>query len=566
MIHIVTNEFASDSKPKARLAFTKANYDEIGNALDQIDWGIFFSHCVTVQQFWNSFFTLLSMLIFTFVPVITPKNCFQKWPKSIRSLDTKQRRLWKKYRQHRTYANRDKWKTAAKNSKNAKKSEILRHEQQITEQPNIKKFWNYVNSKMKFKPTIPCLKTMDGRTITSDFEKANLFNEYFHSVFTADDGRALPAKTVNFPKLSNMTFPPELVYNYLRSLKNNHSSGVDNIPSLFFKKLSFQLALPLSFIFNFSFQTGEIPFDWLRAKVTPIHKNKGSTQEVCNYRPISLTPPPCKVMERLVRDKLLTHFSNNNLSSKQQHGFLARKSTSTQLLQCINDWSKTLDNKGWVDVIYLDIAKAFDSVSHTKLLRKLENSGITGRMLNWIAAFLSNRSQTVHFNDCTSNAVPVTSGVPQGSVLGPILFLIYINDLPDVVKNCKIKLFADDSKIYFMGQKGESSNSLQTDLERVFEWCNSVQLSIAFNKSAVLHFGATHNPHSDFVINNYTIPSVTEMKDLGIIMSSDFKFKKHCNHIAKKTRILFFMVFIVVLSHVTHNSFLTCTKLIVGRN
>ena len=330
-----------------------------------------------------------------------------------------------------------------------------------------------------------------------------------------------------------MTFPPELVYHYLRNLKNNYSSGADKIPSIFFKQLGFSLALPLSFIFNLSFQTSELPFDWLCAKVTPIFKNKGTPQSVSNYRPISLTSIACKVMERLIRDKLVTYFSNNNIISKEQHGFLTHKSTTTQLLQCVNDWSKSLDSKGWVDVIYLDIAKAFDSVSHKKLLHKLQNVGITGLMLKWIAAFLSNRSQTVNINGSVSNPVSVTSGVPQGSVLGPLLFLIYINELPDVVKNCKIKLFADDSKIYFMGKKGELANLLQDDLERVFEWCDSVQLSIALEKSAVLHLGSSHNPRANFVISNHAIPSVEEIKDLGVIMSSDFKFSKHCNKIAK---------------------------------
>ena len=214
-------------------------------------------------------------------------------------------------------------------------------------------------------------------------------------------------------------------------------------------KRSSTLALPLAFIFDQSFRNHSLPASWLQAIVTPIFK-KGTTADPCNYRPISLTSTCCKAMERIINTQLIDYLLQNQLITKHQHGFLRKHSTTTNLLETLNDFTLALNNKLTTDVIYIDFQKAFDTVSHTKLLAKLSAYGICGDLLLWISAFLSGRTQVVRISSTLSDPIHIISGVPQGSVLGPSLFLIYINDLPDCLqlRNVYVKLYADDAKMY----------------------------------------------------------------------------------------------------------------------
>ena len=186
--------------------------------------------------------------------------------------------------------------------------------------------------------------------------------------------------------------------------------------------------------------------EWKEANVSAIHK-KGNRNQPSNYRPISLTSIVCKTMEKIIRDQLIKYMEANTLFSEYQHGFRSGRSCITQLIEAIEMWTEEVDMRNSVDVIYLDFQKAFDTVPHQRLLKKLSAYGIQGKLYSWIEDFLKERKQKVVLNGEESEWAPVSSGIPQGSVLGPTLFLIYINDLPEVVNSC-IKLFADDTKLY----------------------------------------------------------------------------------------------------------------------
>jgi len=248
--------------------------------------------------------------------------------------------------------------------------------------------------------------------------------------------------------LENISFQDTCVIKKLNNLKLSCSPGPDKIPAVLLIKLKNQLASPLAIMFNLIFKSGNLPDEWKIGIVKPLFK-KGSSSDASNYRPISLTCIICKIFESIVKDHILSFLSKFNCISRDQHGFLKGHSTITNLLECFNDWSTSLDQKAGVGVLYMDFAKAFDVVSIPKLLLKLEKFGIGGLVLSCITSFLTGRSQRVKLGSVFSESLHLVSGVPQGSVLGPFLFILYINDLPNVVDvDLQSKLFADDLKLY----------------------------------------------------------------------------------------------------------------------
>lgn len=247
-------------------------------------------------------------------------------------------------------------------------------------------------------------------------------------------------------------------------------------------------------------------------------------------------------MERIIKDKLLSFLHANQIISKAQHGFLSGRSTVSQLVLAVNDWSKSFDESKPVDILYLDISKAFDTVSHPKLFCKLEACGINGNLLAWLKAYLSNRKQRVCMGNVVSEFRDCCSGVAQGSVLGPLLFLLYINDLPSVCKYAKCLLFADDAKIYFSVRPGPAFEQFHSDIVRIFEWTNCMQLSVALHKCSVLHVGVT-NSRMQYSVDNIVIPSAAVARDLGVLMSSNLRFSEHCAKVVKDASLVSSAIF-----------------------
>ena len=248
------------------------------------------------------------------------------------------------------------------------------------------------------------------------------------------------------------------------------SCGPDEIHPRLLCELAKQQAAPLPKLFNKSLQSGCIPGDWKIATVSPIFK-KGGKKMAENYRPVSLTSIVCKLLESVVREAVLDHLCCNDLSNKQ-FGFIGGRSTTLQLLTFIDECVKTLARGDTVDTVYLDFSKAFDTIPHRRLIGKLEAYGIDGSLLSWISSFLMGRTQKVSVNGSLSSSKPVLSGIPQGSVLGPLLFVIYINDLPD--KLCSSSLmFADDTKVFREICSENDLECLQRDLACLEKWSDT---------------------------------------------------------------------------------------------
>ena len=393
-----------------------------------------------------------------------------------------------------------------------------------------------MNTKVKTRSGIPSLLS-DDTIVETDAEKAEVINNYFSSVFTKEDLSNMPTMNKQTEAtIGKLIVTEEMVSKKLKALKLSKSEGPDGFHPRILFELADVLASPLCDIFNKSISTGCVPNAWKIGEVTPIFK-KGDKKLPCNYRPVSLTSVICKVMESLIRDQIVDHMVNNKLFNERQYGFVPGRSCMTQLLLVLDKWTEMLDNGYPIDIIYLDFAKAFDKVPHVRLLEKIKAYGINGEIFNWIKNFLNNRKQRVKVNGIFSNWQDILSGIPQGSVLGPILFVIYINDLPDLVDSF-IHLFADDTKMFNSILNDNDVANFQDDIFNLCSWSKKWQLQFNTSKCKVMHLGSNNNKNNyqmfDKEDNTYTLSNTTLEKDLGVNIDEGLKFHDHVNITVKK--------------------------------
>nr|VZI00015.1 unnamed protein product [Spirometra erinaceieuropaei] len=309
------------------------------------------------------------------------------------------------------------------------------------------------------------LKRDDNVELYEDDEKAGHLSRFFQSVFTRE--AAVPAdhcNVDNVPKIGSVVLTKAIVQQELLKLKEATSPGPDELPAKFLKELATELAEPLCLLFKASVDAGRLPPEWKTAWISPIHKI-GSRASANNYRPVSLTSICCKVMERIIKHELM-RFLEQHHQSDAQHGFRRGRSCLTNLLYCLEQWTRVIDEGNVVHVAYIDIKKAFDSVPHQRLLYKLSRIRVKGKLLKWIENFLIGRSQTVRLGGQQSAEVTVTSGLPQGSVLGPILFLIYIDDCIYGF-DCNIAMFAAYIKLCIVIRNEDDEGNLQANFDRL---------------------------------------------------------------------------------------------------
>ena len=329
---------------------------------------------------------------------------------------------------------------------------------------------------------------------------------------------------------------PSMVSEAIARLKSSVSRTPDEVPAYFLKKASSTLAKPLSILYNLVLSKGKVPNIWKQAIVTPIFK-KGLKSNPCDYWPISLTSVISRILEIILHSHIYSHLISNNILSSVQHGFLPKKSSQSQQLVLLNDLIQPFDNKMTTDIIYLDFSKAFDSVSHSKLLHILYHYKINKETLDWITDYLTQRSQTTVVDGHFSEHCTVGSGVPQGSVLGPLLFLLYVEDLLQRlsnIKGIKVYAYADDVKL-----AGQTPQDLQNAIKIVENWAQNWKLKINPTKSEHIRLSlsscTSSNPPNKYCVNKIEIPQTDTVKDLGIIFSSDLKFTSHISKIYSKS-------------------------------
>ncbi|XP_076068436.1 uncharacterized protein LOC143040877 [Oratosquilla oratoria] len=397
---------------------------------------------------------------------------------------------------------------------------------------NPKAFYAYARSKTTIKEEVTQLEKDDASLTATNQEAGELLNREFQKVFQREEGNVPEITAIfNGTELRLSTFSVNDVKEEMSKLKSPSASGPDGVHPTVLKECCASLAFPLWCIFREFLRTGSVPTDWRLANITPIFKN-GRKTDPLNYRPVSLTSVPCKVLEKLIRKDLVEHLESNNILSQHQHGFRARRSCLTQLLEYLEELETTIDERGSVDFVYLDCRKASDTVPHKRLIAKLQALGIRGQLCNWIRGFLQDRRQRVVVKGELSSWRQVWSGVPQGSVLGPVLFLVYVNDILDNLRS-NGKLFADDAKIYRKIRTSDDAIILQGDLEKLEEWSLKWLLSFNERKCGVMHVGR-ENPGHSYTLAGVQLNTTTSEKDLGVTITSDLRPGTHVSKVAAK--------------------------------
>ena len=363
---------------------------------------------------------------------------------------------------------------------------------------NPRRFWSAVKHSTENRKDINFLKTNNSYT-TNNVEIANILNTFFHSVFNPKDSESsttppLPLKST-MGELSSIQLSQVEVVGVLRNLNSRKACGPDNIPNRLLIELAEVISTSLCDVFNMSLALGVVPLQWKMANITPVHKREDPTLAT-NYRPISLLCTLSKVLERCVHNHCY-HYLEPHMYH-MQHGFIRGKSTTTQLLEVYHEILESVASGNEVDAIYLDFSKAFDKVPHHLLLEKLDTLGIRGSLLTWFESYLKDRQQRVVIHGVCSDWLPVTSGVPQGSILGPLLFIVYCNDIPTCIEeNSTLALFADDSKLYRTLSSPTSSASLQHDLSNITHWTTNNQMEL----NAVVELIKEKNTYANKICN-----------------------------------------------------------------
>lgn len=410
---------------------------------------------------------------------------------------------------------------------------------------NPRAFYKFASKFSKKQSVIGPFLDKNGESTSAPEELAQILNEQYVSVFSNPD----PEKTVYNPKeffsrldpdkptLTDITFSTEDIEAAINKLSTDSAPGPDGLSPAILKNCKTALSQPIFTIWRDSLDKGIIPSALKEATITPIHKGDSKALPK-NYRPISLTSHLTKIFERVIRSKLAKFLEDNNYMNPSQHGFRTGRSCLSQLLEHYDNIICTLEQGHNIDVVYLDFAKAFDKVDHGILCHKLRHLGIGGKIGSWIHNFLSGRTQRVKVNNAQSKPANVTSSVPQGTVLGPILFLILIMDI-DTNVNSRVSSFADDTRISRPISEQEDNIALQQDLNNVYDWQTTNNMEFNSGKFELLRYGknqllkdATHytSPQGAHITNKASV------KDLGIIMSSTATFEEHINKTCIKSR------------------------------
>ena len=548
-------------KPRKVFIFSKADWPTLKAKMKLYQQSFLSNHYgQTVEQLWTDFTTTLDKLVQECIPakLIRGKSSLPWITQEIKRLIRKRDSLYRKFKRSGDSDIKTKFQTLRQQIKKKIKDSYQAYLENLLglndedSKCDSKKLFSFLKNSRCDQQGTPPLKH-DNILYSDTKTKANLFNQQFNSVFTPKEplslsrlasmrvqdlkkAGGLPSDTTPDSLQDSATNMPEInisengLMKLLQNLKPGKAAGPDKLKPLLLRELREEIAPIIQIIFDRSLKTGKLPADWMKANVMPVFK-KGDKSLAANYRPISLTCILCKVLEHILASNIVKHLDGQGILYDLQHGFREKRSCETQLIMLIEDLARNASVGKQTDIILLDFSKAFDKVNHSKLLWKLHQYGIRGHVLNWVRAFLGSRSQRVVIEGEESESIPVTSGVPQGSVLGPILFLIYINDLPDEVCS-QVRLFADDTALYLTMESEDSGSTLQSDLDILSMWETRWDMEFNPSKCQVVHVTGSKRPvKRDYILHGQVLESVTCAKYLGVDISCSLTWNSHIDRI-----------------------------------
>jgi hypothetical protein len=522
-------------KPRKCHLFSKADWEKIEEDLKPLEENLkqMEESGKGINDMWEMFKETIKKAVEENVPSVKhrKKNDLPWINRRIRKLLKRKKRLHARAKKTQNWANyRFCQKLCRRELRKAEQVYINDIIEAGMKQNDSKPFWRYVRARKQENTGVAPLKEGTG-LVTDSQSKARILLNQFCSVFTKDDGSPLPEmQGPPQPTINDLVIQEAGVAKLLRNLNPSKASGPDQIPSKVLKHCAETLAAPLTRIFNASLNSGQLPTDWLTANISCVFK-KGDRNRAENYRPVSLTSVSCKLLEHILCHHIRSHLEKHNILTNRNHGFRSGFSCETQLLTTVNDLQKSNNADIQTDVIVLDFSKAFDTVPHKKLLHKLQHYGIKGPVLKWIQSFLINRTMKVVLEGESSDEAAVESGVPQGTVLGPLLFLCHINDLPTSVKST-VRLFADDCLLYRQIKSMQDHILLQKDLKSLEEWAGKWGMRFNAKKCFVLPT-KKRSPYF-YTLNKEILKHVDETPYLGVEISADLKWSKHVGNICKK--------------------------------
>ena len=525
--------------------YAAGNFNQLNNQLSQIPWGTVIGESDGVDDAVEMLTDLIKQCCNNCIPNKTIKIYPRDKPgmtSQVKQLFKTARRLHKRAQRTNNQTDiqkhRDKRREAKEAWREAENKFYLDIENELkNSNNNSRNYWKIIKNVLGNKKTeaIPCI--VDGDTIaSSNTEKANILNSFFAAQSTmppaAPDHQLPPFNYLTNDPIHTVQTSPFEVFKILSHLNANKACGPDLISNKILKECATSLSEPLADLFNKSFNQGKFPQSWKHANVTPIHK-KGDRQCKTNYRPISLLSNMSKVPERIIYNRLFEHCRKNNLLTEKNSGFKPFDSTINRLIHLTHQIYNGLDNKHDTLIFVLDISKAFDRVWHPGLLHKLREFGVPVSLYDWLASYLSGRNQKVVIGGEESSILNTNAGVPQGSILGPLLFLIFINDIVKVVTN-PIFLFADDASLLkLFNNINEAIASINQDLQHLSQWAHIWRVTFNALKTVFMIISMRlGHPNPVLLLNGVPIQQVQQECYLGMVLTSNMSWK---NHILKQT-------------------------------
>ncbi len=539
----------TNSAPRTVYQYSKADWESANEELNDIIDGYMStdpdSRSVTTN--WTTIKCSLLSLMEKHIPHITVRGN-KDLPYITKTIKREIRRRQRAYNKARRYNKPKDWarfrriRKEVKDMLNTAYWEYLNGVINPDNDPSGKKFYRFIKSKKNDNFGVGTLRA-NGTIGSTNREKATILNNQFQSVFTKERTDEIPKmKSPRAATMPDVTITSKGVQKLLENLKPSKAAGPDQIPARLLKTFAAPLAPVLAQLFQQSLREGVVPDDWRVANVAPIFK-KGDRSQAANYRPVSLTSIIGKLMEHVLASNIMTHFEDNTILTDLQHGFRSKRSCESQLLITTEDLLSAIDRGKQIDMAILDFSKAFDVVPHHRLMVKLEHLGIRGETRRWIKRWLENRKQRVVVNGDKSEYADVSSGVPQGSVLGPILFLAFINDICLDIKSC-LRLFADDCLLYRIIESDSDRQLLQQDLDQLMNWADQWQMAFNVSKCHTMHITSPRKAPKEhpYVMRGTALTAVNESPYLGVMFNRNMKWTPHIDNIvAKGKRLLGFL-------------------------